>query len=218
MDMRLLRALAAGDTPVRTSVPRPSHGHAARRSHPSFIYAHVDCASLRPISPSNLTLNPEPSTHPHPTLTADPPPTHTPFAQVDVLIASDSSFSMVPALLGNMTVLLPACINRYPLPHWIALPCSGPNASQARAAAAARLRLNPLPPTSPRNCAPPPCESPMVCLPRCSLFASQVVEDAIDRMRWPPRRNRLFRHFSSDKENVSSRWKRLGPRGYSVIN
>ena len=35
----------------------------------------------------------------------------------DVLIPSASSFSMVPALLGNMTVLLPACFSRAPLPH-----------------------------------------------------------------------------------------------------
>ena len=52
-------------------------------------------------------------------------------AQMDVLILSESSFSAVPALLGNMTVLLPMChgpqifTSRSPLPHWLSVPCTG---------------------------------------------------------------------------------------------
>lgn len=56
-------------------------------------------------------------------------------AQMDLLILSESSFSAVPALLGNMTVLLPMChgpqifTSRSPLPHWVSVPCTG-NASE----------------------------------------------------------------------------------------
>ena len=57
-------------------------------------------------------------------------------SRVDLLIPSESSFSMVPALLGNMTVLLPECFSRAPLPHWLAIPCQG-NEERADATIAA---------------------------------------------------------------------------------
>ena len=54
-------------------------------------------------------------------------------AQCDLLIPSESSFSMVPGLLGNMTLLLPTCFSRAPLPHWLSIPCT--SAEEAKAAA-----------------------------------------------------------------------------------
>ena len=52
-------------------------------------------------------------------------------ALVDLLIPSESSFSMVPGLLGNMTLLLPTCFSRAPLPHWVSIPCNGDEAEAA---------------------------------------------------------------------------------------
>lgn len=60
---------------------------------------------------------------------ADPLAAMHELSRVDLLIPSESSFSMVPALLGNMTVLLPACFSRAPLPHWLAIPCQGDEAA-----------------------------------------------------------------------------------------
>lgn len=57
-------------------------------------------------------------------------------SEVDLLIPSESSFSMVPALLGNMTVLLPSCFSRAPLPHWVTIPCQGDEASAVAVVAA----------------------------------------------------------------------------------
>lgn len=59
-------------------------------------------------------------------------------ALMDLLVLSESSFSAVPALLGNMSALLPECHNvihtsRKPLPHWTPVPCSG-NTSELNAA------------------------------------------------------------------------------------
>ena len=42
--------------------------------------------------------------------------------QSDVLVISESSFSIVPSMLGNMTTLAPTCMSRA-LPHWHRLPC-----------------------------------------------------------------------------------------------
>ena len=40
-----------------------------------------------------------------------------------MLVLSESSFSIVPAMLGNMTTLAPLCSSRPALPHWTLLPC-----------------------------------------------------------------------------------------------
>ena len=62
---------------------------------------------------------------------ADPLASMHHLAQMDLLILSESSFSAVPALLGNMSVLLPMCngpqiyTSRSPLPHWTPVPCTG---------------------------------------------------------------------------------------------
>jgi len=42
--------------------------------------------------------------------------------RADLLVIADSSFSIVPAMLGNMTALAPRCASRF-LPHWQRLPC-----------------------------------------------------------------------------------------------
>eukprot|EP00900_Chrysochromulina_parva_P027914 jgi/Chrpa1/9757/Chrysochromulina_OHIO_Genome00004143-RA len=42
--------------------------------------------------------------------------------QADLLVISESSFSIVPSMLGNMTTLAPKCMSRA-LPHWHRLPC-----------------------------------------------------------------------------------------------
>ena len=71
-------------------------------------------------------------------------------AQMDLLILSESSFSAVPALLGNMSVLLPMCngpqiyTSRSPLPHWTPVPCSS-NISEVSSV------LNSMPWPPPRN-------------------------------------------------------------------
>ena len=70
-------------------------------------------------------------------------------ALTHVLIPSESSFSMVPALLGNMTELLPACLSRTPLPHWLSIPCNGDEA--AAAAVIATMPWPPPHPPSPRQ-------------------------------------------------------------------
>jgi hypothetical protein len=57
--------------------------------------------------------------------------------QADVLITSESSFSIVPAMLGNMTTIHPQCSSRA-LPHWHRAPCGQPSRSAARLLVAAR--------------------------------------------------------------------------------
>jgi hypothetical protein len=49
----------------------------------------------------------------------------------DVLILADSSFSLVPGMLGNITAFAPACGERA-LPHWVRVPCGhGMSAAEA---------------------------------------------------------------------------------------
>ena len=64
----------------------------------------------------------------------------------DVLIISESSYSIVPAMLANMTTIAPSCSSRA-LPHWHRLPCGhtvhGPKLQAAIGAAVARLEWPP---------------------------------------------------------------------------
>ena len=85
-----------------------------------------------------------------------------------MLVIADSSFSMVAAMLANVTVLAPDCSMRPHLPHWHAIPCGhGRRFQKGRVTARSKIegaRDGPL---------------------------AAAVREVVDTMQWPPPHGRL---------------------------
>ena len=76
---------------------------------------------------------------------------HHQLVECDLLVPSHSSFSMSAALLGNMSVLFPACDARTPLPHWWPIPCEDGVSSTGRPAVTIAGQLHRIPWPPPPN-------------------------------------------------------------------